>query len=133
MSPHSKHDTPAFPTGKSHSNPSRKKRLEGFLKWEAEAPRKEGDQLLGAALAHLIDRLGYGERLNEQRALEVWAGVVGEQIAKVAKPKLIKDGELEVKVSNAAWRQEMIYLSADILKRLNIALGSKLVKSIRFR
>lgn len=118
-------------TATNPKNPS-KKRLEGFLKWEAEAPRLDCNVLLGAALGRLIDRLGYSERLAEQEALHIWATIVGEQIASVTTARLIKDGVLKVEVSNPSWKQELGYLSPEIVARLNTRLGRPLVLAIRF-
>ena len=108
-------------------------RKSGFRKWEAEADRLKKTTSLGAALHQLIERLGYTTRLQEQQAVEVWAEVVGETIAKVTEPVSVADGVLTVKVNNPTWRNELTYLKPDILTKLNHRLARKVVSDIVFK
>ncbi len=119
------------PVERTKRNPSRK-RLEGFLKWENETPRRESEQDLGSTLARLVDYLGMGGRLHEQRAVEIWPEVVGDAIAAVTKAISIKNGILTIEVVNPSWRQELSYLAPDILSKVNRTLGNSLVKKLRF-
>ncbi len=124
-------DPAGKPVERAKKNPSRK-RLEGFLKWENETPRLQNEQVLGSALGRLVDYLGLAGRLREQRVLEVWPEVVGETIAAVTKARSIKDGVLTVEVINPSWRQELSYISSDILTKLNRTMGKSLVKRLKF-
>ena len=108
-------------------------RKSGFRKWEAEADRLKKTTSLGAALHQLIERLGYTTRLQEQQAVEVWAEVVGETIAKVTEPVSVADGVLTIKVNNPTWRNELTYLKPDILTKLNRRLARKVVSDIVFK
>jgi predicted nucleic acid-binding Zn ribbon protein len=108
-------------------------RKSGFRKWEAEADRLKKTTSLGAALHQLIERLGYTTRFQEQQAVEVWAEVVGETIAKVTEPVSVADGVLTIKVNNPTWRNELTYLKPDILTKLNRRLARKVVSDIVFK
>lgn len=106
--------------------------MEGFLKWEDETPRLENEQLLGGTLRRLIDYLGVGERLADQRVVEIWPEIVGEKIAAVTRARSIKFGVLTVEVVNPSWRQELSYMAPDILAKLNRTIGHSLVKKLKF-
>ena len=112
-------------------NPSRK-HLEGFRQWEKETPRIERESSLGAVVGRLVDRMGYGARLSEQKAVEVWPEVVGETIAAVTKAISIKEGTLKVKVLNATWKNELFYDRDQIRSKLNRVLKRELVTEIKF-
>jgi len=112
-------------------NPSRK-HLEGFRQWEKETPRIQHESSLGAVLGRLVDRMGYGARLDEQKAVAIWPEVVGPIIADVTKAVSIKDGLLKVKVSNATWKNELFYDRDQIRSKLNRVLRQELVKEIKF-
>lgn len=111
-------------------SPSRKS-AEGFSQWKESLPRVERDQNLGIALHRLIDSLGIAERLSEQKAIEIWRDVVGQQIATVTEATQIKDGVLLVKVSSPSWRHELTFMVEQIKSRLNAVLGRDVVKRIR--
>lgn len=57
------------------------------------------------------------------RAVELWGEVVGESIANHSKAVRFKEGRLIVEVESSVWVQELSYLRADILRRMNAALA----------
>jgi predicted nucleic acid-binding Zn ribbon protein len=64
---------------------------------------------------------------------EVWEDVVGDTIAKNARPSWIKDGRLRVDVTNPIWLQELEFVKESIRGRLNERMGREAVKRIEFR
>ena len=86
---------------------------------------KAGD-LLGTILA------GWGleERLQQYRALLIWAEVVGPQIAARTRPEKIRDGVLEVCVDQPTWMQQLQLLKPQILAKLNGQLGDTPLREI---
>ena len=97
-------------------------------------PRGKSRKLepVGSLLADMFKKLGLSEAVAEQRALQVWAQVVGEKVAAHTQAYSISDGELLVLVDAHTWSQELTFLKPDILRRLNETLGSGIVKDIRF-
>jgi predicted nucleic acid-binding Zn ribbon protein len=97
-------------------------------------PRGKSRKLepVGSLFAGMFKKLGLSEAVAEQRALQVWAGVVGEKVAAHTQAYSISDGVLLVLVDAHAWTQELLFLKPDILRRLNETLGSGIVKDIRF-
>jgi len=88
---------------------------------------------LGDALDSLIENLGIRKKLREQEVFALWADVVGERIAKVAKPTRIVQGTLVVSVKTGPWRNELTMRKREIVDRLNESLGEKLVRDIKFQ
>jgi predicted nucleic acid-binding Zn ribbon protein len=97
-------------------------------------PRGKSRKLepVGGLFAGMFEKLGLSEAVAEQRALVVWAGVVGEKVAAHTQAWSISNGELLVLVDAHAWTQELTFLKPDILRKLNEALGGPVVKDIRF-
>ena len=64
---------------------------------------------------------------------EIWPEAVGDAIARVAWPKRIaRDGTLHVSTTSATWAFELSRLSAEILARLEAALGAAAPTALRF-
>jgi len=63
----------------------------------------------------------------------VWKGVVGSAVAENARPAAFKGNLLLVHVSSSPWLQQLQFLKADIVVRLNQALQQELVKEIKFK
>lgn len=108
------------------------KRLTGYLKWVNELPHRKDSVLLSSAISDLTSKLGYQKILMSQRAVILWAEVVGKEIVKVTTPVSINNGVLKVKVKNAAWRNELSYDKEVIRRKLNDAVGEPVVADIRF-
>jgi len=85
------------------------------------------------ALRRLTASLGITKRLSEYEVITSWVELVGEQIARVAKPERIEHGTLFVSVNSAPWRAELSMRRLEIVNRINHAVGRKVIKGIRFR
>jgi len=68
--------------------------------------------------------------LLEQQAVEMWAEVVGEFIAKQTTKVSAKNGVLYVTIPNAALRFEILGSRSQIMAKLNEALGGEVIKGI---
>ena len=87
---------------------------------------------LGTAISELVRNLGIDRRIREYDAVAEWGRVVGEQVARVTEARSIKQGVLVVRVGNGPWRNELQLLKADIIRKVNKALGEEIVKDIHF-
>lgn len=67
------------------------------------------------------------------RVWHVWDEVVGETIAANAQPAAFKGDLLLVHVTSSAWIHELHFLKADIVSKLNVALGKPMVTEIKFK
>jgi predicted nucleic acid-binding Zn ribbon protein len=86
-----------------------------------------------AALSDFTSSLGITKKLREYNVVTSWEALVGEQIAKVAKPQRVENGVLFVSVASAPWRAELTMRRREIVERINTAIGKKVVLDIRFR
>jgi predicted nucleic acid-binding Zn ribbon protein len=82
-----------------------------------------GPTPIAAAIASALHSLGLGKKLRQYDVLELWASVVGEQIAAVTTAERIEDGKLFVSVRRAPWRNELVFLKAALIVKLNAAMG----------
>ena len=92
--------------------------------------RKKEASTLGETLQELVRSLGLTGRLREYDAVNCWPAVVGTHIAEVTEAKGIRNGELVVRVSKAAWRQELLLRKKELIERLNAHLGEEIVRDI---
>ncbi len=83
-------------------------------------------------LSRTLAQLGLEQRLRESEAVRVFAEVVGEKVAAKAQAVSINAGVLQVRVPSSAWRQELNFGKAEIIEKLNAALGAAVVSDIYF-
>ena len=85
---------------------------------------------LGDVLSQLVKDLGFEKKFEEIQVIAQWPDVVGREIASHTHAVSCEGGKLFVEVDSASWRQELFYMKADILKRLNHSAGQKIVQDI---
>ena len=94
--------------------------------------RKRAPSPIADALTSYLKQSGFSKRLQQAGILEEWESLVGPQIAAVTSPESVtKDGLLRVRVSTAAWANELSLMSPRILARLNAGRTGR-VKEIRW-
>ena len=64
---------------------------------------------------------------------ELWDSVAGEALSKNAKPGTFNNGLLIVHVSSSVWMHQLRFLKTSLMANLNHALGSPLIKEMRFK
>ena len=90
-------------------------------------------KLIGGVIDSTIRVLGIGRRLKDFEVLDRWPQIVGEQIAKVAVPQRLENGKLFVHVSQAPWRNELVFLKNALIQKINKEMEQDIVKDIVFR
>ena len=93
----------------------------------------DSPQPLGDVLQDVIDRLGMRDKIDEARVVETWATIAGDRVNAVTESVWMKGDTLFVKISSAAWRQELHMNRRAWRDRLNEALGREIVGEIMFR
>jgi predicted nucleic acid-binding Zn ribbon protein len=83
----------------------------------------------GDAIRALTERLAPASTLGDVQ--RVWDGVVGDGLAAVASPTAEAGGTLTVTCASAVWAQELDLMSADLVGRLNEALGAQRLSGMR--
>lgn len=97
-------------------------------------PKKSQPMSIADVMAKVLAQKGMSERIAQVGAIDDWADVVGAQIASVTEPlSVTADGVLWVRVTTAAWMNELSLLAPTLLQRLNAVPGRQPVKQLRFR
>ena len=80
----------------------------------------------------LFKDMGIEKPIEQHKAVNVWSEVVGDRVAEISTAEKIENGILTVSVKTPVWRNELVFLKADIIKKLNTALKKNVVKDIKF-
>ncbi|MDM8551183.1 DUF721 domain-containing protein [Desulfobacterales bacterium HSG2] len=87
-------------------------------------------------LGSIISRTLKNCRGESEEVLKIWSlweSVVGEAIAENARPAAFKEKLLLVNVSDPIWIQQLQFLKADMIAKINEALGKNLIEDIKFK
>jgi predicted nucleic acid-binding Zn ribbon protein len=87
---------------------------------------------VGRWLWDVLRQLGLERAIRAHLALQAWDAIVGEAIARVARPLRFEGGTLWIAVKSSAWAQELNFQKATLLERLNGEAGSDFFQEIRF-
>jgi predicted nucleic acid-binding Zn ribbon protein len=80
-----------------------------------------------------LKRLGLSQGVRAHRAFEIWEAAVGPQVAAHARPERISNRVLRVEVDHNTWLQQLHFMKALILSRLNDRLGEGTLIDIDLR
>lgn len=80
----------------------------------------------------LVPALGQIAASDQARAYGAWTLAAGDQVAGGARPRNFARGTLTVECSSSVWANELTYLSADILRRMEAVAPDHPVKKLRF-
>jgi predicted nucleic acid-binding Zn ribbon protein len=86
----------------------------------------------GEFLAAILRQAGATEGIDEERLRGMWKEVAGDFIARHATPVSLKNGCLTLHVLQPAMRFHLEQSRAELLRKVQQAAGSGVVKSIRF-
>jgi len=87
----------------------------------------------GGAVDGFLQNQELAPLLRPHLAKARWAEIVGPQVAGVTQVSAVRDGVLIVRVKNSVWANELTLLKDDMLRRLNLALGGKVLTDIHFQ
>lgn len=80
-----------------------------------------------------LRELGIEKFIKQYEALFLWPHVVGEKISAITEPFRISKGTLFVRVKNASWRNELMFLKPMLIQKLNQHLNACIIKEIIFK
>lgn len=103
--------------------------------WRGGDDPAHPDERLHAAgefLAAILRQAGATEGIDEERLRGMWCEVAGDFIARHATPVSLKGGCLTLHVLQPAMRFHLEQSRAELLRKIQQAAGSGVVKSIRF-
>ena len=93
---------------------------------------KRGPKPLSKSLSILLKSLGIENKIKQNEIIVRWPEIVGEKLSKVTTADKIENGILFVRVTNSAWRNELIYMKSEIINRIYSSLNTDLIRDIRF-
>ena len=88
---------------------------------------------VGSLLEWVCKELDLQAGLKAYKVFEVWDEVVGETIAKKARPDSIRNRVLVVTVSSSPWIQELQFMKEMIRGKLNVKIGEDLIDDLFFQ
>jgi predicted nucleic acid-binding Zn ribbon protein len=92
--------------------------------------RRQAPRPLATALAEALPAARPAGLLAEVQS--AWPAVAGAALAGAATPVSERSGTVTVACESAVWAQELELLGADLMERLNGALGGGRVERLRF-
>ncbi|MEP6573060.1 MAG: DUF721 domain-containing protein [Gemmatimonadota bacterium] len=96
------------------------------------ADDKRNPTPIAAALESYLKRCGFSRRLEQVEVVEAWPTFVGPQIAAVTTAESVSaEGVLRVRVTTAAWANELSMMVPQILARVNAGRKGR-IKEIRW-
>lgn len=96
----------------------------------ADGGRRSGEpRRIGEIITPALDRLAGSD---QARAYGAWARAAGDQVSGGARPRNYSRGTLTVECSSSVWANELTYLSADLLRRMDEVTPGHPVKKLRF-
>ncbi|MFH1010222.1 MAG: DUF721 domain-containing protein [bacterium] len=85
---------------------------------------------LAKAIADFARSRRIEKRLREADLFRLWPQIIGERIARRAKPAYLRRGRLVIECSDAVWRAELQFLKPELLQKIGKAIGEGIVKEI---
>jgi predicted nucleic acid-binding Zn ribbon protein len=93
--------------------------------------RRAAPRTLSPALEGLTAAIAPATTLARVQA--IWERTAGPSIAAAARPTAERGGVLTVTCTAAVWAQELDLMAAELVPRLNTALGSPAIRELRCR
>ena len=88
---------------------------------------------VGSLLEWVCREFNLDTGLKAHKVYEIWGEVVGETIAKKARPDSIRNRVLVVTVSSSPWIQELQFMKEMIRGKLNVRIGEDLIDDLFFQ
>lgn len=87
---------------------------------------------IGELLKKTLKSAGIADRVDRQAAVAFWEEIVGPKLAEKTRALRVEKDILKVKVASSPWRNEMVFLKEDILKKIAERIGKGKINDIIF-
>ena len=91
-----------------------------------------GVEKVAQVLEKTLGDLGLLAIARKYEVLHLWDSIVGEDISKHARPRRLQGDTLFVATSSSVWAQELTFMKAALVGKINQALGGSYIADIRF-
>ena len=88
---------------------------------------------IGAILPNLIRTCRKESDTELTRIWDLWEGIVGGMVAENARPAAFKGKRVLVHVESPVWIHHLQFIKAELIEKINDALGKSLVEEITFK
>ena len=95
--------------------------------------RKSNELSLKEAIDQLLDTYRIRDRINEVRVKHSWEEFMGPVVAKRTTQIFISNKTLNIKVSSAPLKEELMYQSEKIKTEMNRLLGGEFIAEVSVR
>lgn len=85
------------------------------------------------SIGNILAGLPVKKNVKEYGLWKVWDKLVGIHISRNCQPDRLKDGILFLKVSSPVWSQQLQFMKAMIIEKVNGHMGDGVVKDLRFK
>ena len=89
-----------------------------------------GEYSLGDALRNFLNKSQLKGSIQALQIEEIWEQIMGKTVARYTDKITIHGQTLYVSTTVAALRQELLYQKDNIIKRVNEALGEKVIREV---
>lgn len=97
-------------------------------------PIPDRSSKFGDLIPAFLKEVGLEDKMWQQALLNEWPQLVGEQVARRARPGRIQNKVLTVFVSNSVWLNELTrYSRPQMLKNLQARFGTDLIRELRLQ
>ncbi len=100
--------------------------------WSGSGDDPRDPKRAGDLLHHLIEANGWQVEVNVHLVAGRWSQVVGDDVARHSTPEAFESGVLTVRTDTTAWAVQLRHLAAQILARVNAAVGDGAIARIDF-
>jgi len=88
---------------------------------------------IGSVVNSVFRAARSGADADMMEVWNIWQDALGSAVAENARPAVFKGNLLVVHVSSSPWMQQLQFLKAEMIAKLNRALGQELIKEIKFK
>ncbi|NNC86780.1 MAG: DUF721 domain-containing protein [Bacteroidia bacterium] len=92
--------------------------------------RFTGEKSIGDAVQSWLKNHGMEQKLNEVKISHLWEEVMGKTIATRTTNLRVTNAKLQITVSSAPLKSELVLNREKILNRINEELGSNYIKEV---
>lgn len=94
--------------------------------------KRHDPQAIGDVIRVMLEESCLQEKMDEMQAAELWRHVVGESLACLTGKPEVKNGVMNVRISNASLRHELMMNRSRLREILNQKMGKEIITEIRF-
>lgn len=92
--------------------------------------KRQEARTFGDLFKEAIRQVGLEGAYDEQRASYLWPEIVGPVVNRMTTRRYVDGGVLHVYISSASLKNELSFLTANLISRINETIGKEVIKSI---